>query len=164
MYHFLSGYTSKLAGTERGITAPEATFSACFGAPFLPLSPLAYAKILGEKLARHGTRVFLINTGWSGGPYGVGSRISLPYTRAIVTAAVEGALDGVGFEPDPVFNILVPASCPGVPDEILRPRLLWSDKAAYDRTAAELAGRFVRNFAKFGENVPPQIAAAGPKA
>lgn len=164
MYHFLSGYTSKLAGTERGITAPEATFSACFGAPFLPLSPLAYAKLLGEKLAKHNTRVFLINTGWSGGPYGVGCRMSLPYTRAIVTAAIEGGLDNVTYELDPVFNLLVPTSCPGVPAEVLRPRQTWADKAAYDQSAADLARRFAKNFVKFGANVPPEIAAAGPKA
>ncbi|MDT8903567.1 phosphoenolpyruvate carboxykinase (ATP) [Anaeroselena agilis] len=163
MYHFLSGYTSKLAGTERGITAPEATFSSCFGAPFLPLSPLAYAKLLGEKIAAHGTGVFLINTGWSGGPYGVGKRMSLPYTRAIVTAAIEGALDEVGYELDPVFNVQVPVSCPGVPAEVLKPRQTWADKAAYDKTAAELAARFVKNFVKFGKDVPPEITAAGPR-
>ncbi len=164
MYHFLSGYTSKLAGTERGITAPEATFSSCFGAPFLPLSPLAYAKLLGERLAQHGTRVFLINTGWSGGPYGVGKRMSLPYTRAIVTAAIEGGLDEVGYELDPVFNIHVPVTCPGVPQEVLRPRQTWADKAAYDKTAADLAQRFVRNFVKFGKDVPAAITDAGPNA
>ncbi len=162
MYHFLSGYTSKLAGTERGITAPEATFSSCFGAPFLPLSPLAYAKLLGERLAKHGTRVFLINTGWSGGPYGVGKRMSLKYTRAIVTAAIEGELDEVGYELDPVFNIHVPVMCPGVPQEVLRPRQTWADKAAYDKTAADLAQRFVKNFVKFGKDVPASVVAAGP--
>jgi phosphoenolpyruvate carboxykinase (ATP) len=162
MYHFLSGYTSKLAGTERGITAPEATFSSCFGAPFLPLSPLAYAKLLGERLAKHGTRVFLINTGWSGGPYGVGKRMSLPYTRAIVTAAIEGELDEVSYELDPVFNIHVPVMCPGVPKEVLRPRQTWADKAAYDKSAAELAQRFVKNFVKFGKDVPASVTAAGP--
>ncbi len=163
MYHFLSGYTSKLAGTERGITTPEATFSSCFGAPFLPLPPLAYAKLLGEKMAINGTRVFLINTGWSGGPYGVGKRMSLPYTRAIVTAAIEGALDNAIYERDPVFNVDVPRSCPGVPDQILRPRQTWADKAAYDKAAAELAQRFVKNFAKFGNDVPAAVIAAGPQ-
>jgi phosphoenolpyruvate carboxykinase (ATP) len=163
MYHFLSGYTSKLAGTERGITAPEATFSSCFGAPFLPLPPLAYAKLLGEKLGANGTRVFLINTGWSGGPYGVGKRMSLPYTRAIVTAAIEGALNKVACELDPVFNVQVPTSCPGVPAEVLKPRQTWADKAAYDKAAAELAARFVKNFVKFGKDVPPEITAAGPR-
>lgn len=163
MYHFLSGYTSKLAGTERGITAPEATFSACFGAPFLPLPPLAYARLLGEKLAKHNTRVFLINTGWSGGPYGVGARMSLPYTRAIVTAAIEGALDEVSYTLDPVFNLHVPTACPGVPAAVLSPRETWADKAAYDLAAADLARRFAKNFAKFGASVPPEIAAAGPK-
>lgn len=163
MYHFLSGYTSKLAGTERGITAPEATFSSCFGAPFLPLSPLAYAKLLGEKIAAHGTQVFLINTGWSGGAYGVGKRMSLPYTRAIVTAAIEGGLDEVGYELDDVFNVHVPTSCPGVPAEVLKPRQTWADKAAYDKAAAELAARFVKNFVKFGKDVPPEVVAAGPR-
>lgn len=164
MYHFLSGYTSKLAGTERGITEPEATFSACFGAPFLPLSPLEYAKLLGEKLEQHNTNVFLINTGWSGGPYGVGQRMSIPYTRAMVTGAIEGLLDNVPFELDPIFNIYVPTECPGVPNDVLNPRNTWIDKAAYDRSAKALAGLFAKNFAKFSDNMPIEIAAAGPKA
>ncbi|MCX7780636.1 MAG: phosphoenolpyruvate carboxykinase (ATP) [Negativicutes bacterium] len=164
MYHFLSGYTSKLAGTERGVTEPEATFSACFGSPFLPLSPLVYAKLLGDKLEQHNTNVFLINTGWSGGPYGIGKRMSLPYTRAIVTAAIEGKLDNVAFELDPVFNVYVPNECPGVPTEVLKPRNTWADKEAYDKKARELAALFVKNFAKFGANVPQAIINAGPKA
>lgn len=164
MYHFLSGYTSKLAGTERGITEPQATFSTCFGAPFLPLSPLVYAELLGERLKRHNTNVFLINTGWSGGPYGVGKRISLPYTRAIVTAAIEGQLDGVKYELDPIFNVFVPVECPGVPAQVLRPRDTWQDKAGYERTARDLARRFIENFTKFGGDVPEAIASAGPKA
>lgn len=164
MFHFLSGYTSKLAGTERGVTEPEATFSACFGAPFLPLSPLVYAKLLGEKLEQHNTNVFLINTGWSGGPYGIGKRMSLPYTRAIVSAAIEGKLDNVPSELDPIFNVYVPTECPGVPAEVLKPRNTWADKEAYDRKAHELAALFIKNFNKFGENMPNEVVAAGPKA
>lgn len=163
MYHFLSGYTSKLAGTERGITEPQATFSACFGAPFLPLSPLRYAELLGEKLKRHNTNVFLINTGWSGGPYGVGKRMKLAFTRAMVTAAIEGQLEQVAYQLDPIFNIYVPESCPGVPAEILMPRNTWSDKAEYDRKARELARLFVQNFNNFKQNMPTEIIAAGPK-
>ncbi|SMC99068.1 phosphoenolpyruvate carboxykinase (ATP) [Sporomusa malonica] len=163
MYHFLSGYTSKLAGTERGITEPQATFSACFGAPFLPLSALRYAELLGEKLKRHETNVFLINTGWSGGPYGVGSRMKLSYTRAMVTAAIEGHLEQVPYQLDPIFNVYVPASCPGVPSEILVPRNTWVDKAAYDRKAQELAQLFVKNSGSFSQAIPAEIAAAGPK-
>lgn len=163
MYHFLSGYTSKLAGTERGITEPQATFSSCFGAPFLPLSALRYAKLLGEKLKRHETNVFLINTGWSGGPYGVGSRMKLSYTRAMVTAAIEGHLDQVSYQLDPIFNVYVPESCPGVPSEILVPRNTWEDKEAYDCKAQELARLFVKNFGGFSQTIPAEIAAAGPK-
>ena len=163
IYHFLSGYTSKLAGTERGITSPETTFSTCFGSPFLPLSPLVYAKLLGEKIEKHNTNVFLINTGWSGGPYGVGKRMSIPYTRAMVTAAIEGLLENVEFELDPIFNVYVPTSCPGVPAEVLKPRNTWLDKEAYDRSAQDLARRFVKNFTKFNDNMVPEIAAAGPK-
>ncbi len=164
MYHFLSGYTSKLAGTERGITEPQATFSACFGAPFLPLSPLKYAQLLGDKLKRFGTQVFLINTGWSGGPYGIGSRMKLSYTRAMVTAAIEGQLEQVPYQLDPVFNIYVPASCPGVPAEILTPRTTWADKAAYDAKAKELAGLFIKNFSNFTQSMPAAIVSAGPRA
>lgn len=164
VYHFLSGYTSKLAGTERGITEPEATFSTCFGSPFLPLSPLVYAKLLGEKIERYDTKVFLINTGWSGGSYGVGKRMSIPYTRAMVTAAIEGLLETVDYELDPVFNVHIPLSCPGVPSEVLKPRNTWQDKEAYDRQAGDLAKRFVKNFTKFSDNMPEEIIAAGPKS
>ncbi|HWR08112.1 phosphoenolpyruvate carboxykinase (ATP) [Sporomusa sp.] len=163
MYHFLSGYTSKLAGTERGITEPQATFSACFGAPFLPLSALRYAELLGEKLKRHQTHVFLINTGWSGGSYGVGNRMKLSYTRAMVTAAIEGHLEQVSYQLDPIFNVYVPTSCPGVPADILVPRNTWTDKEAYDRKAKELARLFVENFNSFCENTSTEIAAAGPR-
>lgn len=163
MYHFLSGYTSKLAGTERGITEPQATFSTGFGAPFLPRSPLVYAKLLGEKLAKHHTSVFLINTGWSGGPYGIGKRIKLAYTRAMVTAATGGKLDNVKCELDPVFNVYIPTECPDVPAEVLQPRNTWADKEAYDRQARQLAGLFAKNFEKFKENMPAEIGHAGPK-
>lgn len=163
MYHFLSGYTSKLAGTERGITKPEATFSACFGAPFLPLSPLVYAKMLGEKLEAQNTNVFLINTGWSGGSYGTGKRMNLAYTRAMVTAAIEGHLGKVSYELDPIFNVYVPSTCPGVPQNILKPRNTWEDGAAYDRQARELAALFNENFTRFLEDMPEGIAEAGPK-
>ncbi|AIF52164.1 Phosphoenolpyruvate carboxykinase (ATP) [Pelosinus sp. UFO1] len=163
MYHFLSGYTSKLAGTERGITKPEATFSSCFGAPFLPLSPLVYAKLLGEKLDQHDTNVFLINTGWSGGPYGIGSRMKLPYTRAMVTAAIEGKLDNVEYELDPIFNVYIPTECPAVPSELLKPIHTWQDKDAYQSKAKELAQLFNQNIKKFGDSIPAEIVEAGPK-
>lgn len=141
MFHFVSGYTSKLAGTERGITEPQATFSTCFGAPFLPLDPSVYAEMLGEKVAQSNANVYLINTGWSGGSYGVGKRMSLKYTRAMVTAALTGALDNVKFELDPIFNVYVPTECPNVPAEILNPKNTWADKAEYDKTAKMLAAR-----------------------
>lgn len=163
MYHFLSGYTSKLAGTERGVTEPEATFSTCFGAPFLPLPPHVYAKMLGEKIEKHNTSVYLVNTGWSGGPYGVGKRMNLAYTRAMVTAALNGDLEKASFEADPIFGVLVPNEVPGVPSEVLKPRNTWSDKDAYDRQAKDLAARFAQNFKKFA-GISEDIAAAGPKA
>jgi phosphoenolpyruvate carboxykinase (ATP) len=162
MYHFLSGYTSKLAGTERGVTSPQPTFSACFGAPFLPLPPAVYASMLGEKIDRHNVRVYLVNTGWSGGPYGVGSRMKLAYTRAMVTAALNGSLDAATYTPDPIFGVLVPDSCPGVPAEVLNPRNTWADKDAYDRAARDLAAKFQQNFTKF-TGVPEAVRQAGPK-
>ncbi|MBC8015222.1 MAG: phosphoenolpyruvate carboxykinase (ATP) [Sporomusaceae bacterium] len=163
MYHFLSGYTSKLAGTERGITEPQATFSACFGEPFLPLSPLVYAKLLGEKLEKHNANVFLINTGWSGGAYGVGKRMKLSYTRAMVTAAIEGKLADVPYELDPIFNVYIPTECPNVSSELLKPRNVWQDKEAYDVKARELAQLFAKNFTRFGNQIPTEIIEAGPK-
>jgi phosphoenolpyruvate carboxykinase (ATP) len=163
MYHFLSGYTSKLAGTERGITEPQGTFSACFGEPFLPLSPIVYAELLGEKLEQHNTNVYLINTGWTGGPYGVGKRMKLSYTRAMVTAVIEGQLVNVPYELDPIFNVYIPTECPNVASELLKPRNIWQDKAAYDAKAHELAVLFNKNFKKFGDSVPANISAAGPK-
>ncbi len=149
MFHFLNGYTAKVAGTEAGITEPTVTFSTCFGAPFLPLRPKAYADLLGEKLKRHGSNVWLINTGWSGGSYGVGSRMKLGYTRAMIAAAFSGHLDAIRFETDPVFGLSVPTECPGVPAEVLMPRNTWADKDAYDRKANELLAMFTKNFEKF---------------
>ncbi|MBX6395534.1 MAG: phosphoenolpyruvate carboxykinase (ATP) [Alicyclobacillaceae bacterium] len=163
MFHFLSGYTSKLAGTERGVTEPEATFSTCFGAPFLPLRPSVYAEMLGRKIAEHNARVFLVNTGWTGGPYGVGSRMKLAYTRAMVRAALSGALDTVEYTVEPFFGLAVPRSCPDVPAEVLQPRNTWADKAAYDAKARELAARFRENIRKMN-GVSAAILAAGPPA
>ena len=163
MYHFLSGYTAKLAGTERGVTEPQATFSTCFGAPFLPLHPTVYAKLLGEKLAQHQTQVWLVNTGWSGGPHGVGQRMKIAYTRAMVHAALNGELDDVPTELDPVFGLPMPIACAGVPSEVLNPRNTWADKAAYDQKARELATLFAKNFKQFEDQVTPEVIAAGPK-
>ncbi len=163
MYHFLSGYTAKVAGTERGVTEPSATFSSCFGAPFLPLHPGVYARMLGEKIARHGAAVWLVNTGWTGGPYGTGHRMKLSYTRRMVTAALSGELDQGSFVADPVFGFAVPASVEGIPDGILTPRETWADPAAYDAQAAKLARMFRDNFASFAAEVPAEVAAAGPK-
>ncbi|QOY33763.1 phosphoenolpyruvate carboxykinase (ATP) [Anaerobacillus isosaccharinicus] len=161
MYHFLSGYTSKLAGTERGITSPEATFSTCFGAPFLPLPAYRYAEMLGEKINQHNAQVFLVNTGWSGGEYGVGKRMNLAYTRAMVQAALLGELNSVETIVDPIFGLNIPARCPGVPDEVLQPKETWADKEAYDVKAKDLAGKFQENFKKFA-NVSDEILNAGP--
>ncbi|WP_181349494.1 phosphoenolpyruvate carboxykinase (ATP) [Thalassobacillus sp. CUG 92003] len=161
MYHFLSGYTSKLAGTERGVTSPQATFSACFGAPFLPLPPATYAEMLGEKIDQYDSQVYLVNTGWTGGPYGEGKRMKLSYTRAMVQAALEGAFDHVETHQDPFFGLHIPLQCPGVPDEVLIPRQTWEDRVAYDQSASQLAMKFHENFKQFrhaGEN----IAQAGP--
>ena len=162
MYHFMSGYTSKLAGTERGITEPKETFSQCFGAPFMPLHAKEYAKMLGQKIAEHNTRVYLINTGWSGGPYGIGKRIDLKYTRAMVTSALNGDLEKTPFKHNDIFNVEIPTLCPRVPPEVLNPRNTWSDKEKYDISAKKLAALFVKNFEKFGET-PKEILNAGPK-
>jgi len=161
MYHFMSGYTAKVAGTEAGVTEPQATFSTCFGAPFMPLAPKTYAEMLGRRLREHAAQCWLVNTGWQGGPYGVGKRMSLPYTRAMVNALVEGRLANVEYEVEPAFGLSIPKSCPGVPAELLAPRNSWKDKAAYDRMAAELSARFAKNFEKF--EAPPEVKAAGPK-
>src|ERR687897_92783 len=162
MYHFMSGYTSKLAGTERGITEPKETFSHCFGAPFMPLHASKYAQMLGKKITEHGTRVYLINTGWTGGPYGIGNRMNLTYTRAMVTAAIKGKIEDVTVKHHEIFNLDMPTSCIGVPDEVLNPRNTWSDKEKYDATARRLAALFVKNFEKFG-NIPKEIVKAGPR-
>ena len=163
MYHFLSGYTAKVAGTERGVTEPQAMFSACFGAPFLPRHPGVYAKMLGEKLREHSAKVWLVNTGWSGGGHGVGSRMKLSHTRAMVNAALSGALGGAEFAQDPVFGVDVPISVPGVPAEVLRPRDIWTDGEAYDASAAKLAAMFKANFERFAHEVSDEVRAAGPQ-
>ncbi len=163
MYHFISGYTAKVAGTEGGVTEPSATFSTCFAAPFLPLAPRKYAELLGKKLEKHGTKCWLINTGWSGGPYGEGQRIKIGYTRAMVTAALSGALDSAAMRTDPVFGLDVPKSCPEVPAEVLDPKSTWKDPKAYDKKAQHLAGLFRDNFKNFPQ-VEEKVRAAGPKA
>jgi len=162
MYHFMSGYTSKLAGTERGITEPKTAFSACFGEPFMIMNPTVYAKLLGEKIEAHNADVYLVNTGWSGGGYGKGDRIKLKYTRAMVKAALEGNFKNVAFEEDPIFNVSVPKECPGVPSEILDAKSTWEDKDEYTVKAKELAKHFNKNFSKFTE-VPEAILAAAPR-
>ncbi|HRC87199.1 MAG TPA: phosphoenolpyruvate carboxykinase (ATP), partial [Thermoanaerobaculia bacterium] len=162
MYHFLSGYTAKVAGTEKGVTEPTVTFSACFGAPFMPLHPGVYAKMLGEKIARHQARVWLVNTGWTGGPYGVGSRIKLAYTRRMVSAALAGELDAAPMRPG-TFGVMVPEALSGVPSEVLSPRDLWQDRDRYDQQAAKLAGMFHENFEKFASGVAPEVREAGPR-
>jgi phosphoenolpyruvate carboxykinase (ATP) len=151
MYHFLSGYTSKLAGTERGVTSPEATFSTCFGSPFLPLPATRYAEMLGKKIDEHNAQVFLVNTGWTGGEYGVGNRMKLAFTRAMVQAALEGELSNVETVKDEVFGLDIPVHVPGVPDEVLQPRKTWSDENAYESKAKELAHKFNENFNKFSQ-------------
>jgi phosphoenolpyruvate carboxykinase (ATP) len=162
MYHFLSGYTAKVAGTEKGVTEPRATFSTCFGAPFMVWHPNVYAKFLGEKIARHDVRVWLVNTGWTGGPYGVGARMKIGHTRAMIHAALSGALDRVSYEVDPIFNLEVPTSCPGVPVEVLKPRNTWRDQAAYDQQARQLARMFIENFKAYEDEVEPEVRGAGP--
>ena len=162
MYYFMSGYTAKVAGTERGVTEPQATFSSCFGAVFLVWHPRRYAEMLGKLIDMHGSRVWLVNTGWSGGAYGVGKRMKLPFTRALVRGALAGQLDSVSTRTDPVFGLAVPEHVPGIPDEILRPRDTWSDGSAYDAQAKKLAEMFRKNFEKFGE-VDSRIRDAGPK-
>jgi phosphoenolpyruvate carboxykinase (ATP) len=163
MYHFMSGYTAKVAGTERGVTEPKATFSACFGAPFLPRHPSVYAEMLGQKIREGGVHAWLVNTGWTGGPYGAGSRRKLGYTRAMVKAALAGELADVATEAEPVFGLRIPQRVPGVPDTVLRPRETWGDGEAYDAKAAELAGMFRENFRKYEAHVTDEIREAGPK-
>jgi len=162
MYHFISGYTAKEAGTEAGVTEPSATFSACFGAPFMVRHPSAYAELLAKKLTKHKTSCWLVNTGWTGGPYGVGSRMSIKATRALLNAALDGSLADVQTNVDPYFGFLVPRQASGVPSELLNPRGTWADPHAYDEQAKKLAGMFQRNFEQFKDGTPPEVAAAGP--
>jgi phosphoenolpyruvate carboxykinase (ATP) len=162
MYHFMSGYTSKVAGTERGVSEPKATFSACFGEPFMVLHPTQYAEMLGERLERHGVGCWLVNTGWTGGPFGVGNRMKLSYTRAMLNAVLDGHLDDVETDPDPVFGLHIPRQVPGVPTEILNPRSTWSDREAYDAQADRIAAKFRENFEKYADRTTPQVRAAGP--
>jgi phosphoenolpyruvate carboxykinase (ATP) len=162
MYHFLSGYTAKVAGTERGVQEPSATFSTCFGAPFMALRPSVYANLLGKKLAQHKLPVWLVNTGWTGGAYGTGQRMSLAYTRAIVRAVLRGELAEASFRRDPVFGFDVPENCPGVPREVLSPRETWKDPSAYDAQAKKLAGMFAKNFVQFANDVSAEVRAVGP--
>ena len=162
MYQFVAGFTAKVAGTERGIVEPQPTFSTLFGEPFMPLDPSVYANMLGERLDRYGTRVYLVNTGWTGGPYGTGSRMRLAYTRAMVTAVLNGDIEKAEFRHDDLFNLDVPTSCPGVPSELLDPRATWDDKVAYDEQATKLARMFEENCARKYPDLDPAIAGAGP--
>ncbi|MCG2614353.1 phosphoenolpyruvate carboxykinase (ATP) [Terrimonas sp. NA20] len=163
MYQFISGYTAKVAGTEAGVTEPKPTFSACFGAPFLPLHPGRYAEMLGRKMEEHKVNVWMVNTGWTGGAYGVGNRMKLSYTRAMITAALEGKLDNAEFSEHPVFGVAIPANCPGVPSEILDPRSTWEDQVAYDDKAHYLASLFIKNFEKYKDGVSAEVLASAPK-
>jgi phosphoenolpyruvate carboxykinase (ATP) len=162
MYHFVSGYTAKVAGTERGVVEPKATFSACFGAPFMPLHPAVYAELLGRKMGEHSVTAYLVNTGWTGGPYGVGDRFRIAHSRAVVTAAIDGLLDDADYRVDPVFGFEVPREVPGIPTGLLDPRSTWADGDAYDAKAAELAGMFAENIARFADQLPAAVVAAGP--
>ena len=164
MYHFINGYTAKVAGTEKGVTEPTPTFSPCFGGPFLPLHPRRYAELLGRKIDEHQANVWFINTGWTGGPYGEGQRMAINHTRAIINAALDGLLNDVATQTDPVFGLEVPTSCPGVPGDVLDPRGTWADSAAYDAQARKLAGLFQENFTKYAEDVPEDVRSAGPLA
>jgi phosphoenolpyruvate carboxykinase (ATP) len=163
MYHYISGYTAKVAGTEAGVTEPKATFSPCFGGPFLPLHPMRYAKLLGERLSRHGASCWLVNTGWSGGPYGVGRRMKIAVSRAVVSAALSGALDSARLNPDPIFKFLIPEACEGVPSDLLQPRQTWADPAAYDAKARDLARLFKKNFEQYAAACSPEVRSAGPE-
>lgn len=163
MYHFLSGYTAKIAGTEIGVDEPQATFSTCFGAPFLPLHPTVYSKLLGTKLAKYGTKCWLVNSGWSGGAYGEGSRMKVQIARALITAALMGKLDDVKYTLDPVFNVYIPNSCPGVDSNVLTPKNTWHDKSKYERKAHELAERFVKNFEQYKDYIGDKVVKAGPR-
>ncbi|MBI5556337.1 MAG: phosphoenolpyruvate carboxykinase (ATP) [Deltaproteobacteria bacterium] len=162
MYHFISGYTARVAGTERGVTEPTPAFSACYGAPFMPMHPMRYAELLGQKLDRHGARVWLINTGWSGGPAGIGTRMSIAHTRAMVNAALNGKLDDVATETEPFFGLQIPLHCPDVPDKVLNPCNTWASPDAYRAQAEKLAGLFAKNFQQFADQTTREIRQAGP--
>jgi phosphoenolpyruvate carboxykinase (ATP) len=164
MYQFISGYTAKVAGTEMGVTEPQPSFSACFGKAFIPLHPSVYAEMLGTKMRETGVNVWLVNTGWSGGSYGVGDRIKLKFTRAMITAALNGSLKGASYKQHPVFGLHFPTSCPEVPDELLDPRQTWADKDQYDEVAKDLAKRFHANFEEFASGCSQEILAGGPIA
>jgi phosphoenolpyruvate carboxykinase (ATP) len=163
MYHFLSGYTAKVAGTERGVTEPTATFSTCFGAPFMVHHPTVYAKLLGERIAEHRVTCWLVNTGWTGGAYGVGKRMKIAYTRSMVNAAIEGRLARSVYETEPYFGLTIPTSVPDVPSDVLNPRNAWADTSAYDAQAKKLAGLFAENFKKFAAHASPEILAVAIK-
>ena len=163
MYHFVTGFTSKLAGTERGITEPQPTFSTLFGEPFMPLPAEKYAKMLGERLDKYNTKVYLVNTGWTGGPYGVGTRMKLKYTRSMITAALTGEIEKAEFKHDDLFNVDIPQSIKDVPSEVLNPRDTWKDKNAYDAQAKKLAKMFKDNFEKKYPHMPANIKNAGPR-
>lgn len=163
MYHFLSGYTAKVAGTERGVTEPVPEFSACFGAPFMPLHPGVYGGLLGQRIDEHGSQVWLVNTGWTGGPYGVGDRMKLGYTRRMVRAALDGELDDVETIEEPHFGFAIPKHIEGVPQDVLNPRNTWEDKEAYDTQAAKLVSMFIENFKQFEDGASTEIREAGPK-
>lgn len=163
MFHFISGYTAKVAGTERGITEPQATFSACFGSPFMPMHPTVYAELLAERIRKYNVHVWLVNTGWTGGPYGVGSRMKLAYTRTMLNAAISGVLKDVSYDVDPIFGLNIPRSVPGVPDEVLNPRNTWTNKDDYDRKAKELAAMFRKNFEKYADQASHEVIEAGPR-
>ena len=162
MYHFISGYTAKVAGTEAGVSEPQTVFSACFGAPFLPLPPTKYAEMLGQKMTENKVNIWLINTGWSGGPYGVGNRMKLKYTRAMITAALKGQFDNSEFIKHETFCVDIPVTCPDVPDQVLDPKNTWSDKLAYNSKANELALEFIKNFEKYSDFANDEILAGAP--
>jgi phosphoenolpyruvate carboxykinase (ATP) len=163
MYHFISGYTSKIGGTEKGLgKEPKATFSACFGAPFMVLHPYEYATLLAKKIEKHNAKIWLVNTGWTGGPYGVGERMKIQHSRAVLKAALSGELDSAEYQKDPVFGFEVPKECSGVPSEILDPKQTWDNPDDYDKKAKDLAERFIKNFKEYADEVPAEVEREGP--
>jgi len=163
MYHFLSGYTAKIAGTEKGIKEPQATFSTCFGGPFMVHHPMVYARLLGDKISRHQSRCWLVNTGWTGGPYGIGQRIKIGYTRNMIDALLSGELDRVDYEEDAIFGLKFPGTCPGIPDAVMNPKNNWPDSADYELQARKLAEMFMQNFETFSDVAPAEVIQAGPR-